>query len=119
MENQISEVAAVCDYVKDCKRSRKKPWLSFYEWNVWYRRRGGDGKRERAPHLLEEAVWREAPLQKVIFSQVLTGTDLKAFNSFENPRRIAPLPFEAPKPAPRTVLQFPARSYMVIQWGRG
>jgi alpha-N-arabinofuranosidase len=32
----------------------QKLWLSFDEWNVWYRRRGGDGGRTRAPHLLEE-----------------------------------------------------------------
>jgi len=63
-----------------------------------------------------ELVWREAPPQRVIFSQVLTGSDLKAFNSFENPNRVAPQPFDAPKPAPRMTLQVPARSYTVIQW---
>ena len=54
MENQIAEIAGVCDYVRARKRSRKKLWLSFDEWNVWYRARGGDGKRKPAPHLLEE-----------------------------------------------------------------
>jgi alpha-N-arabinofuranosidase len=57
MERQISEVAAVCDYVQGIKRSPKKLWLSFDEWNVWYRARGGayqDGNRQQAPHLLEE-----------------------------------------------------------------
>jgi alpha-L-arabinofuranosidase len=29
-------------------------WLSFDEWNVWYRQRNGDGGRQEAPHLLEE-----------------------------------------------------------------
>jgi len=232
MEDQISEVAGVCDYVRARKRSRKRLWLSFDEWNVWYRQRGGDGKRQFAPHLLEEVynledallvggflnslmrhadrvriaclaqlvnviapittnangmmrhtiyypyqwalqrargevldlavesttydvqgkgriphldvsatmddygrtislfilnrdlekardvevIWRVAPQQKVAFSQVLTGTDLKAFNSFENPQRVAPQPFEAPKTASRTLLQVPARSYTVIQW---
>ena len=57
MERQIGEVAAVCDYVQGRKRSPKKLWLSFDEWNVWYRARSGsamDGDRKEAPHLLEE-----------------------------------------------------------------
>lgn len=57
MERQIAETAAVCDYVQGRKRSSKKLWLSFDEWNVWYRARSGDavdGKKQEAPHLLEE-----------------------------------------------------------------
>lgn len=57
MERQIAETAAVCDYVQGRRRSAKKLWLSFDEWNVWYRTTSGDavdGKRQEAPHLLEE-----------------------------------------------------------------
>jgi alpha-N-arabinofuranosidase len=57
MERQIDEVAAVCEVVRGHKRSPKKLWLSFDEWNVWYRARTGDavnGHRQSAPHLLEE-----------------------------------------------------------------
>jgi alpha-N-arabinofuranosidase len=57
MERQIEEVAAVCDVVRGHIRSPKKLWLSFDEWNVWYRERNGDatnGHRQNAPHLLEE-----------------------------------------------------------------
>lgn len=54
MEKQISESLAVCDLVRGHKRSPKQLWLSFDEWNVWYRERDGDGKRQYAPHLLEE-----------------------------------------------------------------
>jgi alpha-N-arabinofuranosidase len=233
MEDQISEIVGVCDYVRARKRSRKRLWLSFDEWNVWYRQRGGDGKRQRAPHLLEEiynledallvggflnslmrcsdrvrmaclaqlvnviapittnaggffrqtifypylwalqhargevldlavesatynvqgkgpvpyldvactmdrdsktatmfilnrdlakardveVVWREAAPQRVIFSQVLTGSDLKAVNSFENPQKVAPQAFESPKLSANTVFQVPARSYTVLQFG--
>jgi alpha-L-arabinofuranosidase len=63
-----------------------------------------------------EIVWREAPPQKVLFAKILTGPDLKAFNSFENPTRVAPQLFETPKQGARTILQVPARSYSVIQW---
>jgi alpha-N-arabinofuranosidase len=57
MERQIDEVAAVCDLVRGHKRSPKKLWLSFDEWNVWYRARAGaavNGNRQSARHLLEE-----------------------------------------------------------------
>jgi len=57
MERQIAEVTAVCDFVRGLKRSPKKLWLSFDEWNVWYRARTGDavnGHEQEAPHLLEE-----------------------------------------------------------------
>jgi alpha-L-arabinofuranosidase len=57
MDRQIGETLAVCDLVRGHKRSPKKLWLSFDEWNVWYRARSGaavDGNRQEAPHLLEE-----------------------------------------------------------------
>lgn len=57
MDRQIEETLAVCDLVRGHKRSPKKLWLSFDEWNVWYRARSGDatnGHRQQAPHLLEE-----------------------------------------------------------------
>jgi alpha-N-arabinofuranosidase len=57
MERQISETVAVCDLVRGHKRSPKQLWLSFDEWNVWYRTTTGDavdGHRQEAPHLLEE-----------------------------------------------------------------
>ena len=57
MERQIAETLAVCDLVRGHKRSPKKLWLSFDEWNVWYRTTRGDdvdGHRQEAPHLLEE-----------------------------------------------------------------
>jgi alpha-N-arabinofuranosidase len=57
MERQIAETVAVCDLVRGHKRSPKKLWLSFDEWNVWYRTTKGDavdGHRHEAPHLLEE-----------------------------------------------------------------
>jgi alpha-N-arabinofuranosidase len=57
MERQILEVGAVCDYVQGVLKSPKRLWLSFDEWNIWYRARSGsfrDGKRTVAPHLLEE-----------------------------------------------------------------
>src|SRR5213075_2130632 len=54
MDRQIEEIIAVCDMVRGHKRSKKQLWLSFDEWNVWYRQTDGDGGRKEAPHLLEE-----------------------------------------------------------------
>ncbi len=57
MDRQIEEIADVCDTVRAHKRSPKQLFLSFDEWNVWYRARGGDfadGHGKPAPHLLEE-----------------------------------------------------------------
>jgi alpha-L-arabinofuranosidase len=57
MDRQIREVGAVCDYVQGLRKSSKRLWLSFDEWNVWYRARSGDavnGRGQFAPKLLEE-----------------------------------------------------------------
>jgi alpha-L-arabinofuranosidase len=236
MEQQIAETLAVCDLVRGHKRSQKKLWLSFDEWNVWYRARGGDalnGREHEAPHLLEEVYnledallvggiintllrnadrikiaclaqlvnviaplvtnangllrqtiyypyswalqfargsvlnvllesptyeasglgqvpyldvaatldsqagkvsmfilnrdlekartveinWQDWMPNQVLGSTVLTGGDLKAFNTFEAPQRIAPQPADKPSTTGgRTRLELPARSYTVIQW---
>ena len=57
MDRHIHEIAAVCDYVQGLQKSSKRLWLSFDEWNVWYRARDSkatDGRRAAAPRLLEE-----------------------------------------------------------------
>ena len=57
MDRQIQDIIDVSDLIRGQKRSRKQLWLSFDEWNVWYRVRSGDavnGHRTEAPHLLEE-----------------------------------------------------------------
>ena len=57
MDRHIHEIAAVCDYVQGLQKSSKRLWLSFDEWNVWYRARSGaftNGRGTAAPHLLEE-----------------------------------------------------------------
>jgi alpha-L-arabinofuranosidase len=57
MERQIAESIAVCDLVRGHKRSAKQLWLSFDEWNVWYRTRSSsqhNGSGQEAPPLLEE-----------------------------------------------------------------
>ena len=241
MDRQIREVAAVCDYVQALRRSRKVVWLSFDEWNVWYRARSGaavNGQRQVAPKLLEEVYnledallvggfintllrnadrvrvgclaqlvnviaplvtsetgllrqstyypyawalryakgrvldlrvesetyaitgaglqpdfardeqvpfvdvvatldpqdghacvlmlnrdldgerelaleWRDVTPTRVVTCETLTGTDLKAFNTFEQPRRVVPQRLDAPAPGARMTFKLPPRSYTV------
>jgi alpha-N-arabinofuranosidase len=242
MERQIQEIAAVCDYVQGLRKSPKRLWLSFDEWNVWYRARSGDhvnGRRQFAPRLLEEVYnledallvggfvntllrrsdrvrlaclaqivnviaplvtndrgvlrqsiyypyiwalnyargrvleprvesetypiranglrpdfarddnvpfldvavtqdsakgdatvfvlnrdlegerelvleWQDPAPRRVLACETLTGDDLKAVNTFENPRRVAPAPLEAPRPGRTMTLKLPPASYSVL-----
>jgi alpha-N-arabinofuranosidase len=236
MEQQIAETLAVCDLVRGHKRSPKKLWLSFDEWNVWYRARGGDaanGHHQEAPHLLEEVYnledallvgglvnsllrhadrvkvaclaqlvnviapimtnrdgllrqtiyypynwalqyargavlnlqvesptyevpkmgqvpyvdvagtihpqdgkvaifvlnrdlvkphvveinWEDKAPGQVLASTLLTGTDLKASNTFESPQKVAPQDLaKPPTVGSRTRFELPARSYTVLEW---
>jgi hypothetical protein len=243
MDRQIREIAAVCDYVQGLRRSNKRLWLSFDEWNVWYRARSGDavnGRRQFAPKLLEEVYnledallvggfvntllrnaervrvaclaqlvnviaplvtndtgvlrqstwfpyawalryargrvldlrvesdmypitaaglqadfarndqvpfvdvvatldsqngqacvlmlnrdldgerelaleWRDITPSRVLACETLTGPDLKAFNTFEQPRRVAPQRLDSPAAGARMTFKLPARSYTVAQ----
>jgi alpha-L-arabinofuranosidase len=243
MDRQIHEVGAVCDYVQGLRRSSKRLWLSFDEWNVWYRARDGratDGQRAAAPKLLEEVYnledallvggfvntllrnadrvrvaclaqlvnviaplvtneravlrqsiyypyawalryargrvldvrvdtetypiaaaglqadfarneqvpfvdvvatldapgrqasvlllnrdlggerevvleWADVTPARVLSCETLSGPDLKAFNTFEQPRRVAPQRLEAPAPGTRMTFKLPAGSYSVAQ----
>ncbi len=237
MDRQIAETVAVCDLVRGRQRSPKQLWLSFDEWNVWYRARRGDdvnGHEKEAPHLLEEVynledallvggmintllrnadrvklaclaqlvnviapimtnanglfqqtiyypyswglqmargnvlnllqesptyevtgigtvpyldvvgtfskengnvtlfilnrdlanahevdlVWEDTAPARVLSASTLTGSDLKAFNSFDAPKKVTPTEF--PKPVSsgaHTKFEVPARSYTVVQWG--
>lgn len=57
MDEFISSVVSICDCVKAKKRSKKKMYLSFDEWNVWYHSNEADKKLEKwvkAPHQLED-----------------------------------------------------------------
>jgi alpha-L-arabinofuranosidase len=53
----------------------------------------------------------------VISASLLTGDDLKASNSFAEPKRIAPQSFAPPAASGgKSKFEVPARSYTVIQW---
>ena len=54
IERVIEDYAGLFDYVRGLKRAKKQVYLSFDEWNVWYKDRGGNGQWGQAPHLCEE-----------------------------------------------------------------
>ena len=81
MDRHIHEIAAVCDYVQGLQKSSKRLWLSFDEWNVWYRARdrpATDGRRAIAPHLLEEVYNLEDALLVGGFSTRCSGTRIES-----------------------------------------
>jgi alpha-L-arabinofuranosidase len=68
------------------------------------------------PHTVE-INWQDRSPGKVLSSSVLTGGDLKAFNSFDAPQHVAPQSADKPLTSSgRTRLELPARSYTAIQW---
>ena len=54
IDRQIEEIDAVCRFVQGKRRSRKRAYLCFDEWNVWYKNMQMDGEGKFAPHLIEE-----------------------------------------------------------------
>jgi len=54
IDRQIERIDAVCRTVQAKLRRRKRQWLCFDEWNVWYKNMDMDGAGTHAPHLIEE-----------------------------------------------------------------
>jgi alpha-N-arabinofuranosidase len=54
IDRQIEEMDAACRFVQARRRSRKRAYLCFDEWNVWYKNMQMDGAGKAAPHLIEE-----------------------------------------------------------------
>src|SRR5512143_3780052 len=54
IDRQIEEMDSVCRFVQAKRRSKKRAYLCFDEWNVWYKNQQKDGEGKFAPHLIEE-----------------------------------------------------------------
>ncbi|HEX8340621.1 MAG TPA: alpha-L-arabinofuranosidase C-terminal domain-containing protein [Tepidisphaeraceae bacterium] len=57
IDRVLEDYAGLLNYLRGVKKSKKQVYVSFDEWNVWYRARHGDdvdGHWTHAPHLLEE-----------------------------------------------------------------
>ena len=61
--------------------------------------------------------WADVVPSRVLACETLTGTDLKAFNTFDEPRRVVPQPLAAPAPGTRMTIRLPPRSYTALHLG--
>ena len=79
MDRFIDSVAATCDYVKAVKRSKRKMFISFDEWNVWYHSQNGNGEfvrwREGAPHIEDIYTFEDALLVGSLLLSLLRHCD--------------------------------------------
>jgi alpha-N-arabinofuranosidase len=50
----LDDYAGLLSYVRGVKKSDKQVYISFDEWNVWYKNMDRHGEWSVAPHLLEE-----------------------------------------------------------------
>ena len=54
IDEQINTIDSVCKTIQAKHRSNKRAYLSFDEWNVWYKEGDLNGRGQFAPHLIEE-----------------------------------------------------------------
>ena len=57
--------------------------------------------------------WEDVVPMRVLACETLTGVDLKAVNTFAEPRRVAPQQLDSPAAGSRMTLKLPPRSYTV------
>ena len=63
--------------------------------------------------------WRGFSPRRVLAYQTLTGPDLKAHNTFEQPKQVTPQTLDAPPPGSKMTFKLPARSYTVAHIATG
>jgi alpha-L-arabinofuranosidase len=56
---------------------------------------------------------------RVLACETLTGADLKAFNTFADPRRVVPQKLAPPPAGKRMTFKLPPRSYTVVHLATG
>ncbi len=54
VDKQMEVIDATCRHVQAVNGSRRRHFLCFDEWNVWYKDRKGNGEGKIAPALIEE-----------------------------------------------------------------
>ncbi len=93
IDRQIQQMDAACRFVQAKGRRRKRAWLCFDEWNVWYKNHQTNGAGTFAPHLIEEIYNLEDALVVAGFLQsFLRHADvLKIANLAQIVNVIAPL----------------------------
>jgi alpha-N-arabinofuranosidase len=73
--------------------------------------------RDLAKQREVEVVWEDSAPSRTVDAWTLTGSDLKAVNTFDTPRRVTQQQFTQPSIASgKSKFEVPAGSYTVIQW---
>lgn len=62
IDQQIEQTDAVCRTSAAMRKSKRRAFLCFDEWNVWYKNMHMDGDWKPAPHLIEEVYNHEDAL---------------------------------------------------------
>jgi alpha-N-arabinofuranosidase len=62
IDEQIQTIDSACRFMQAKMRTKKRVYLCFDEWNVWYKEGNLDGKGKFAPHLIEERYTMEDAL---------------------------------------------------------
>jgi alpha-N-arabinofuranosidase len=60
--------------------------------------------------------WRDPMPMRVLVCETLTGLDLKAVNTFGQPKLVVPQPLVAPSVGSKMTFKLPPRSYSVVQF---
>ena len=63
--------------------------------------------------------WRDLTPSRVVTSQTLTGSDVKAGNTFDRPNQVVPQQLDAPAVGSTMTFRVPPRSYSVVQLALG
>lgn len=69
-EDHIDTLAGMLRHVKAQRRSKHNVYLSWDEWNIWYKNMEMDGKWSEAPHLIEEIYNMEDALVVALWMNV-------------------------------------------------
>lgn len=64
-----------------------------------------------------EIAWHDMTPSSVITFETVTGSDLKALNTFADPKRVVPQKLESPRVGSKMSVELPARSYSVLSVG--
>ena len=122
MDRFIDTVVATCDFAQAKKRSKKKMFLSFDEWNIWFHTLESDKKQEPwivGPHLLEDVyTFEDALVVGCLLNSLLRHADrVKIACLAQLVNVIAPIMTEDGGSAWKQTIYWPF--YYASRYGRG
>ena len=119
MDHFIKTIASTADYVQAKNRSKKKMYISFDEWNVWYQKKVELKDWEIAPPILED---NYSLLDSLVFGGLLCTLlqhvdRVKMASLAQLVNVIAPIFTQKGGPAIKQAIFYPF--YQVSNFGRG